>query len=42
MAKDKNFKIAQECGEMFRGILPEMKFPTSKEEVKEHHICDIY
>ena len=42
MAKDENFKIAQECGEMSRGILPEMKFPTSKEEVKERHICDIY
>jgi len=42
MAKDENFKIAQECGEMARGMMPDMKFPTSKEEVKERHVCDTF
>ena len=39
MAKDENLKIAQECGEMARSMMPDMSFPTSKEEVKERHIC---
>jgi len=42
MANDDNMKIAQECGEMARGIMPGMTFPTSKEEVKERHICEMY
>jgi len=42
MAKDENLKIARECGEMARGMIPDMQYPTSKEEAKERHICDMY
>lgn len=42
MAKNENLKIARECGEMARGMIPDMQYPTSKEEAKERHICDMY
>jgi len=42
MTKDENLKIARECGEMARGMIPDMQYPTSKEEAKERHICDMY
>ena len=42
MAKDDNIIIARECGEMAKGMLPEMDFPTSQEEARRRHICDGY
>ncbi|MCB1983852.1 MAG: hypothetical protein H6936_09635 [Burkholderiales bacterium] len=42
MANDENIKIARECGEMTKGMLPRMEFPTSKEDTKNRHICDGY
>lgn len=42
MADDENIKMARECGEMARAIMPEIKFPTSEADAKKHHICDAY
>ena len=42
MANDENVKIARECGEMTRGMLPKIEYPTSKEDARNRHICDSY
>lgn len=42
MANDENVKIARECGEMTRGMLPKIEYPTSKEDARNRHICDVY
>jgi len=42
MADDENVKIARECGEMVREMLPAIDFPTSKADTQGKHICDGY
>ncbi len=42
MANDEHIKIARECGEMTRGMLPTIDFPTNKDEAQGQHICDTY
>lgn len=42
ISNDENVKMARECGEMMRGSMPDMKYPTSEEDFKDRNICDGY
>lgn len=42
MSKDKNVQAARECGEMARGMMPQMDYPTSEKDFEGGHICDGY
>ncbi len=39
---DENVKTARECGEMMRGSMPDIKYPTSEKDFKDRNICDGY
>lgn len=42
VARDKTVQAARECGEMMRGMMPNLDYPTSEEEMKGRHVCDSY
>ena len=42
MSRDENVQAARECGEMMRGMIPKMDYPTSEKDFKGGHVCDAY
>ncbi len=41
MSRDKNVQAARECGEMMRGMMPKIDYPTSEKDFKGDHVCDV-
>lgn len=42
MSQDKNVQAARKCGEMAKGMMPNMDFPTSEKDFEGRDICDGY
>lgn len=42
MSQDENVQAARKCGEMAKGMIPNMDFPSSEKDYEGRDICDGY